>query len=286
MQAKNEFIVETNHLSKRYGRRTVVDDLSFAIKPGQSLGILGPNGAGKTTSIRMLMGLTKPSSGSASIFGLNLAAHLKQIHSRIGVVFEKPNLFENLSGYENLAIFCRLYNQPLSLIKPLLERMDLWERAAEPVKVYSKGMRQRILILRALIHQPQLLFLDEPCSGLDPVSSRIIRDYLLELKKSGVTILLTSHDMEEVDELCDLIGFINHGKLMVLADKNQLKTEYGHNSLKVVYRSGNELKEKILTPSRENLLHLNYLYANGLVISVRSMEASLSEIFRKLSGLT
>ncbi len=280
-----EYILETNGLSKKYGRRSVVDDLSFKIRPGQTLGLLGPNGAGKTTTIRMLMGLAKPSSGSASIFGLNLATHIKQIHCRIGVVFEKPNLFENLSGYENLSVFCRLYNQPLSLIKPLLERMDLWERAAEPVKIYSKGMRQRILILRALVHQPQLLFLDEPCSGLDPVSSRIIRDYLLELKKSGVTILLTSHDMEEVDELCDLIGFINHGKLIVLADKNQLKTEYGHSSLKIVYRNGNELVEEILNPSQANLLRLNDLYDNEQVISVHSMEASLSEIFRKLSGL-
>lgn len=286
MNSDYQYILETNGLSKKYGRRTVVHDLSFKIKPGQTLGLLGPNGAGKTTTIRMLMGLAKPSSGSASIFGLNLTNQLKQIHSRIGVVFEKPNLFENLSGYENLAIFCRLYHQPVALIKPLLERMELWERAAEPLKVYSKGMRQRILILRALVHQPQLLFLDEPCSGLDPVSSRIIRDYLLELKKSGVTILLTSHDMEEVDELCDLIGFINHGKLIVLEEKNRLKTEYGHNSLKVVYRSGNELNEKTLAPSRENLLHLNDLYANNLVVSVHSMEASLSEIFRKLSGLT
>ena len=280
-----EYILETNGLSKKYGRRTVVDDLSFKIRPGQTLGLLGPNGAGKTTTIRMLMGLAKPSSGSASIFGFNLATHIKQIHSRIGVVFEKPNLFENLSGYENLAIFCRLHNQPPTLVKPLLERMELRERAAEPVKVYSKGMRQRILILRALVHQPQLLFLDEPCSGLDPVSSRIIRDYLLELKKSGVTILLTSHDMEEVDELCDLIGFINHGKLMVLADKNQLKNEYGHNSLKVIYRNGAELSETILVPSRENLLRLNDLYAKELVVSVHSMEASLSDIFRKLSSL-
>ena len=285
MNRSFEYILETKGLSKKYGRRSVVDDLSFKIRPGQTLGLLGPNGAGKTTTIRMLMGLAKPSSGSASIFGFNLATHIKQIHSRIGVVFEKPNLFENLSGYENLAIFCHLHNQPPTLVKPLLERMELRERAAEPVKVYSKGMRQRILILRALVHQPQLLFLDEPCSGLDPVSSRIIRDYLLELKKSGVTILLTSHDMEEVDELCDLIGFINHGKLMVLADKNQLKNEYGHNSLKVIYRNGAELSETILVPSRENLLRLNDLYAKELVVSVHSMEASLSDIFRKLSGL-
>ncbi len=282
-----DYTLETNHLSKKYGNRLVVDDLSFNVKPGQTLGLLGPNGAGKTTTIRMLMGLTKPSSGSASIFGLDLTKQLKQIHTQIGVVFEKPNLFDNLSGYQNLATFCRLYNQPLSLIPPLMERMDLWKRAHEPVKVYSKGMRQRILILRALVHQPQLLFLDEPCSGLDPVSSRIIRDYLLELKKSGVTILLTSHDMEEVDELCDLIGFINNGKLMVLSDKNELKTQYGQNSLKVVYRnSENELFEEMLTPTLENLLRLSNLYAKEQVVSVHSMEASLSEIFRKLSALT
>ncbi len=280
-----QYIIETQHLFKKYGKRTVVDDLSFKVTPGQTLGLLGPNGAGKSTTIRMLMGLTKPTSGSATIFGFNLDTQLKQIHSQIGVVFEKPNLFENLSGYQNLSIFCRLYNQPLSLIEPLLKRMDLWERAAEPVKVYSKGMRQRILILRALVHQPKLLFLDEPCSGLDPVSARIIRDYLLELKKSGVTILLTSHDMEEVDELCDLIGFINNGKLIVLSDKNALKAEYGQSSLKVVYQKGDELTEVILTPSPENLLHLSELYTKQQVVSVHSMEASLSEIFRKLNVL-
>ena len=283
----SKYIIEVNQLSKKYRQRTVVDKLSFLVEPGQTLGLLGPNGAGKTTTIRMLMGLTKPTSGSAAIFGLNLTTQPKQIHSRIGVVFEKPNLFENLSGYENLATFCRLYNQPLSLIKPLLERMDLWKRRSEPVKIYSKGMRQRIIILRALIHQPRLLFLDEPCSGLDPVSARIIRDYLLELKQSGVAILLTSHDMEEVDELCDLIGFINNGKLMALSDKNRLKTEYGSYSLKVTYQNEDQPQpiQEIMTPSSENLLRLSELYSKGQIISVHSTEASLSDIFQKLSAL-
>lgn len=279
-------IIETIHLSKKYDKRLVVDDLSFKIKPGQTLGLLGPNGAGKSTTIRMLMGLTRPTSGTATIFGLNLTTQIKQIHSQIGVVFEKPNLFENLSGYENLATFCRLYQRPLSLIKPLLERMDLWDRANEPVRIYSKGMRQRILILRALVHQPKLLFLDEPCSGLDPVSSRIIRDYLLELKETGVTILLTSHDMEEVDELCDLIGFINNGKLITLSDKNTLKTEYGSCSIKIVYYKDNQLSHDVFTPTPENFLRISELYSNHQVVSLHSMEASLSEIFRKLSALS
>ncbi|NLW47940.1 MAG: ABC transporter ATP-binding protein [Firmicutes bacterium] len=280
-----DYIIETTHLTKKYGKRLAVDDLSFQIKPGQTLGLLGPNGAGKSTTIRMLMGLAKPTSGSATIFGLDLTTQTKQIQSQIGVVFEKPNLYENLSGYENLATFCRLFKRPLSLIRPLLERMDLWDRATEPVKVYSKGMRQRILILRALVHQPQLLFLDEPCSGLDPVSSRIIRDYLLDLKQSGVTILLTSHDMEEVDELCDLIGFINNGKLIALSEKNTLKAAYGSYSIKIIYRKDHELIQEVMIPTPENLLRLSELYSSHQVVSLHSMEASLSETFRKLSAL-
>ncbi|HBE79257.1 MAG TPA: ABC transporter ATP-binding protein, partial [Firmicutes bacterium] len=248
MNALSETITVT-HLSKQYDKRTVVDDLSFTVKSGQTLGLLGPNGAGKSTTIRILMGLSHPTAGAVNILGFDLHKDTKKIHQQIGVVFEKPNLFENLSGYQNLAIFCKLYDKPLSTIQPLLKRMDLWERAHDPVKVYSKGMKQRILILRALIHEPRLLFLDEPCSGLDPVSSRVIRDYLLELKAQGMTILLTSHDMEEVDELCDMIGFINCGRLIVLEETHRLKEKYGSSMLKVEYYETGELRKELLAPN-------------------------------------
>ncbi|HBF39493.1 MAG TPA: ABC transporter ATP-binding protein, partial [Firmicutes bacterium] len=158
-------IIAVSNLSKLYDKHRVVDNLSFTIQSGQTLGLLGPNGAGKSTTMRILMGLSRPSAGKATILGFDLQKETKKIHNQIGVVFEKPNLFENLSGYQNLAIFCRLYNQPLTNIQPLLERMNLWERAHDPLKEYSKGMKQRILILRALIHSPKILFLDEPCSG-------------------------------------------------------------------------------------------------------------------------
>jgi ABC-2 type transport system ATP-binding protein len=276
--------ITVNALTKTYGRRTVVDRVSFTLPRGQTLGLLGPNGAGKSTTIRMLMGLTRPTSGSATILGYDLHTQSKQIQAQIGVVFEKPNLFENLSAYRNLAFFCRLHSRPTSLVRPLLERMELWDRAHDPVKIFSKGMRQRVLILRALVHQPQLLFLDEPCSGLDPVSSRIIRDYLLELKAQGITILLTSHDMEEVDELCDLIGFINHGQLITLAPKQELKAAYGSCHLKVICRDGSATCEAILDPTTE-LPQLETWYRENRVISVRSAEATLAEIFRKLSDL-
>jgi ABC-2 type transport system ATP-binding protein len=277
-------IIKVANLSKQYGKHIVVDNLSFTVKSGQTLGLLGPNGAGKTTTMRILMGLSHPTTGTAHIMDFDLQKEVKKIHAQIGVVFEKPNLFENLSGYQNLAIFCKLYDQPLTAIQPLLERMDLWERAHDPVKVYSKGMKQRILILRALIHRPRMLFLDEPCSGLDPVSSRIIRDYLLELKAQGMTILLTSHDMEEVDELCDLIGFINHGRLIVLAETHVLKEKYGHAMLKVLYYEEKEIREELLAPTTDNLLRIRDLYAEKRIVSVHSMEATLAEIFRKLSS--
>jgi ABC-2 type transport system ATP-binding protein len=271
-------------LSKAYGRRLVVDHVSFTLRRGETLGLLGPNGAGKSTTMRMLMGLIRPTSGSASILNYDLHTQTKQIQARIGVVFEKPNLFENLSGYQNLTLFCQLHRQPVALVRPLLERMDLWERAHDPVKIYSKGMRQRILIIRALVHRPQVLFLDEPCSGLDPVSSRMIRDYLLELKAQGITILLTSHDMEEVDELCDAIGFINHGKLITLAPKQDLKATYGSSQLKVTYRDGPDIRDVLLDPLTD-LPQLTAWYQENRVVAVRSTEASLAEIFRKLSSL-
>jgi len=270
-------------LSKNYGQRRAVDQLSFRLNYGQTLGLLGPNGAGKSTTIRMLMGLSRPTSGKAEILGYNLLTEVKKIHSQIGVVFEKPNLFENLTGFQNLALFCKMHQQPKSQIRPFLEKMDLWERAHDPIKTYSKGMRQRILILKALIHQPKLLFLDEPCSGLDPVSARIIRDYLLELKKKGITILLTSHDMEEVDELCDLIGFINHGKLITLETPMLLKTKYGRSSLQITYRTDEKIITEELTPTNENMARITTLYHEARIISVHSMEATLSEIFQKLS---
>lgn len=279
-------ILKVSHLTKKYGTRTAVNQLSFEVYAGQILGLLGPNGAGKTTTMRMLMGLSRPTSGKIEIFGRDLNSNLQSIHAQIGVVFEKPNLFENLSAYQNLAIYAKLYGQPLSQIQPLLERMNLGDRSGDPVKTFSKGMKQRILILRALVHHPKLLFLDEPASGLDPVSARIIWDYLKEQTSQGVTVILTSHDMEEVDQLCDRIGFINHGQLIRLAETEQLKSEFGEAKLRVTRRGPHqEIITEILEPSPVNFQQIQKWYAEGQIISVHSMEASLSEIFQKLSRI-
>ncbi len=275
-------IISVNRLTKKYGERIAVNDISFRLYPGQVLGLLGPNGAGKTTTMRMLMGLSKPSSGSVTVFGHDTRTHAKLIHSRIGVVFERSNLFENLSAYQNLALFCRLYDTPLSAIQPLLERMDLWSRVQDPVKSFSKGMKQRLLICRALIHRPPLLFLDEPASGLDPVSSKIIWDYLKEQITGGTTIVLTSHDMTEVEELCDMIGFMNQGHLITFEKTNILKARFGQPTIRVTFQSDQGMAVETLEPTLQNLQRIQSLYAEKRVINLRSMEASLTEIFQKL----
>ena len=275
-------IITVNHLTKKYGERIAVNDISFSLYPGQVLGLLGPNGAGKTTTMRMLMGLSQPSSGSITIFGHDIRTDAKLIHPRIGVVFERSNLLENLSAYQNLALFCRLYDTPLSEIQPLLERMDLWSRAQEPVKNFSKGMKQRLLISRALIHRPPLLFLDEPASGLDPISAKIIWDYLKEQAAHGTTIILTSHDMVEVDELCDMIGFINQGHLITFERTSVLKSQYGQGTIRITYQSEQGIAVENLEPTPENLQRIHSLYAEKRIINLRSMEASLAEIFQKL----
>lgn len=276
-------IIRVENLTKQYGERLAVDHLSFGLNRGQILGLLGPNGAGKTTTMRMLTGLSLPTSGRIEIFGLNTATDLKKIHSQIGVVFDQPNLLENLSAYQNLALFCKLYGQSRAEIKPLLQKMDLWARAHDPVKHYSKGMRQRVLLLRALVHHPRLLFLDEPASGLDPLSSKIIWDYLQEEKRRGLTVVLTSHDMEEIDQLCDQIGFINHGRLITAGETAELKQKYGHQKLKVIYRQDDTTKVEIMDPSPETFSLIRQFYEQQRIISIHSMEASLTEIFHKLS---
>jgi len=280
-RVKNILVV--SGLCKSFKERKAVDNISFSLEKGQTMGLLGPNGAGKTTLLQMLAGLSPPTAGSATVFGYDLIREVKEVQARIGVVFEQANLFEELSAYQNLALFCRLYARPLARIQPLLERMGLWERAYEPVKNFSRGLKQRLLILRALIHRPPLLLLDEPCACLDPVSSRIIRNYLLELKNRGVSMLLASHNLEDVESLCDKVCFINRGRLVLLDTPSQLKITHANPMLRVVYRAADgSTKEELAQPTLKNLWRISELYNEGRVLSVHSSEGSLNEVFQKV----
>lgn len=215
--------IEVQNLSHRYGQILALDDVSFTVEPGEVFGFLGPNGAGKTTTLRILTGQLRPSSGQARVAGCDVVNEREQLKPRIGVVFEHQNLYERLSARENLAFSAGLYGAPRKNIQEVLALIGLQERAGDPLKTYSNGMKQRLLIGRALLHKPQVLFLDEPTRGLDPNISREIRSLVAGLGQQGVTIFLTTHYMEEADRLCRRVAILDRGRIVALDQPGNLK---------------------------------------------------------------
>ena len=202
--------IETHNLTRKFGERTAVDNLSLEIPAGSVFGFLGPNGAGKTTTVRMLSALIAPTNGEAAVAGHRLGSENEAIRRSVGILTETPGLYDRLSARENLLFFARLYDVEARRASEQVERylrdLELWERRNDKVAGFSKGMRQKLAIARALLHEPPVVFLDEPSSGLDPEAARMVRDFIKTLRSEGRTIFLTTHNLEEADELADLIG--------------------------------------------------------------------------------
>lgn len=202
--------IEISGLTRVFGERPAVQDLTLDIPAGSVFGFLGPNGAGKTTTVRMLAALIAPSSGSARIAGHELGQEDEQIRRAVGILTETPGLYDRLSARQNLLFFARLYGldgqKAQGQVERYLRLLGLWERRDERVGGFSKGMRQKLAIARALLHEPEIVFLDEPTSGLDPEAARTVRQFITELRSEGRTIFLTTHNLHEADELCDLVG--------------------------------------------------------------------------------
>ncbi len=220
-------VIDVRGLSKRYGQFTAVDDITFSVHPGEVFGFLGPNGVGKTSTIRILTGLSRATEGSCRVFGEEMSPDNRRIRGRIGVVFEEPNLYARLSGWENLQFFATLYGAERRKITDLMEEFQLAETGKKPVANYSKGMKQRLLICRALLSDPDLLVLDEPTSGLDLASVELIRSRIQSFAKVGKTVFMSTHSLEEADELCGRVAFLNHGKIITEGDPAALKLRYG-----------------------------------------------------------
>lgn len=210
----NDQIIVTNELTKKYKKHTSVDRLNLRIERGQIYGFLGPNGAGKTTTIRMLLGLIKPTKGSIEIFGQNLIKHRLQILQRIGSLVESPTYYGNLTGYENLEAIRRLRDIPEKRVNEVLEIVRLTKVANRLTKEYSLGMKQRLGIAAALLSSPDLLILDEPTNGLDPSGIQEMRELIKELPKSGMSVLVSSHLLSEIDQMATQVGIINNGKMI------------------------------------------------------------------------
>jgi ABC-2 type transport system ATP-binding protein len=219
--------IEVHHLSRDYDGLRALDNISFDVAPGEVLGFLGPNGAGKTTAIKVLTGQLRPTSGRARVAGCDVVEERAGLQPNIGVVFEHQNLYQRLSARDNLLFAARLYGVNRGRVDTVLDQVGLAGRARKRVSKYSNGMRQRLLIARALIHEPQVLFLDEPTRGLDPHAARDIRAIVTGMAGQGVTVFLTTHYMEEADRLSDRVAIVDRGRIVALDTPANLKAGAG-----------------------------------------------------------
>jgi len=219
--------IEVTDLTRNYDGLKAVDGISFSVEPGEIFGFLGPNGAGKTTTIRMLTGQLLPTSGTAKVAGYDIVTERQKLKPKIGVVFDNQNLYERMSARENLIFYARLYRISKTCVNEVLTQVGLSERAGDKVMKYSNGMKQRLMIARSLLHEPEVLFLDEPTRGLDAHIARDIRGIVANLAKGGMTVFLTTHYMEEADQLSQRVAFLDQGRIVALDTPAQLKADYG-----------------------------------------------------------
>jgi ABC-2 type transport system ATP-binding protein len=301
--------IETSDLTRTFGQRLAVDKLTLKIPSGAVFGFLGPNGAGKTTTVRMLAALIAPTGGAALVNGQPLGAGNDAIRRAVGILTETPGLYEQLTAWQNLRFFAQLYGleQPRAATQTerYLRMLGLWERRDDRVGGFSKGMRQKIAIARALLHEPAIVFLDEPTAGLDPEASRMVRDFVKELRAEGRTIFLTTHNLPEADELCDLIGIFRTQLLRLDTPANLRAGLFGRGTQvrlagdtarwvalvqdlpfvrEVAVRDG-ALAIKLDDPDAQNPLLIQALVAAGASIRyVEPIEHSLEDVYLELVG--
>lgn len=284
--------IEAQHLARSFGATKAVVDVSLQVAPGSIFGLLGPNGAGKTTTVRLLSGQIEPHAGTARVGSCDIVKEHQRLKEVIGVVFEDQNLYERLSARLNLEFSCWLYNLPATRVDEVLTLVGLRERAKEPVRTFSNGMRQRLMIARALLHRPKVLFLDEPGRGLDPVAAHKIHQTIQQLSQEGMTILLTTHIMEEADQLCEKIAFIIHGTIVACDTPRNLKLAHGKRAMTVTLKQpsahseGYQFDEKVLRldDSDDQQLLMCWL-REGRVQAIHTAEATLEEIFFEIAGV-
>lgn len=298
-------------LTKRFNAIVAVDHVSFRIGEGEVFGLLGPNGAGKTTTIRMLACLIYPSEGSALVGGYSITREPNKVREIVGILTENPSLYERLTAYENLWFFAEAYGlsdlrERDGRIRELLEFFDLWERRNDKTGVFSRGMKQKLAIARALVHRPPIIFLDEPTAGLDPESSKEIRNLVSRLSRhEKCTILLCTHRLEDAEKLCNRVMIINRGKNIAIGTLEELSRLVGKPVLQIGLRSISqniidslkalkEVKEVFVDPE-SCILTLNLddesatpgivkevVHAGGLILSVNLVYPSLEEVYLKL----
>lgn len=262
-----------------------VQNMTFEVEEGEIFGFLGPSGAGKSTTQSILFGLLELQRGEVSIDGVNVKKLSNDFFNMIGVSFEAPNVYKNLTAIENLRFYSKMFNVPTEDPEVLLKEVGLGNDMNKKASKYSKGMLQRLVFARSMINNPKIWFLDEPTSGLDPETASKIKAIIKKKKEQGTTIFLTTHNMNIADELCDRVAFVNDGKIILIDSPQKLKLEYGQRSVKVDFKEDGKLKtEHISLTDREGQIKLQNLVETGNIITIHSQEATLEEIFISVVG--
>lgn len=304
--------IEVEHLSKRFDSYQALSDINFSVKDGETFGFLGPNGAGKTTTIRILTGISTPTEGTATIFGRNIVRETVTARKLMGIVPETSNIYDDLTAWQNLMFSAEMYGVSKGVRekrgRELLELFGLWERRNDGARGFSKGMKRRLTIAMGLINDPRLLFLDEPTSGLDVQSNLIIRDVINSLSSQGVTIFLTTHNIEEANLTCDRVAIINKGRIAAIDTPEKLKgTIQSVQSVEVAFdrvaleqvedlrhipmvsevrKEGDKLRLFTEDPPAVIASIMEYARTHdNRVISVNTYGPSLEDVFIKLTGL-
>lgn len=269
-------IVVSNNIVKTFGTKIALNKINFEIKEGEIFGFLGPSGSGKTTMINILTGQLLQDGGNSQLLGKDSHSLNSTDLEKIGIVSDKSGFYEKLSLEKNLLLYAKLYGVNLNRVDELLNKVGLLESKSILAEQLSTGMKQRMLLARALINQPKILFLDEPTSGLDPTTSKSIHELLVDLKENGTTIFLTTHDMNEATLLCDNLALLNKGKLIEQGNPADIIQKYNTNKrIKVIYKNR---EERIFDFSELTKLNVND------IISIHSCEPTLEEIFIELTG--
>jgi ABC-2 type transport system ATP-binding protein len=279
--------IQTNQLSRSFGTLKAVDRLTLDIQRGTVFGFLGPNGSGKTTTIRLLLGLLDADEGQAQVLNFDVRKQAGEVHTRSGALLEHHGLYERLSAVDNLDYYGRIWHMSKAereqRIRELLEPVGLYERRNEPIGRWSRGMKQKLAVARTLMHRPELVFLDEPTAGLDPVASAALREDLEMLaSREGVTIFLTTHNLAEAEKLCNQVGVINHGQLLALGSPTDLRSR---TSAPRLYVTGQGFSSQVIDGLRGNALVSRVQQHNGqVVMDLNDMTRSHEIVTRLVSA--
>ncbi len=272
-------------LYKDYGSKKALQGIDFSVKEGEIFGLLGPNGAGKTTTLKILTGQLLPTAGGAEVMGQSPWERPDDLRREMGILPEQTNHYERLTVKQNLKLFQRLHGVEGRAVQEIIKEVELESHQNMKAGKLSRGLKQRLLLARTLLHKPRLLFLDEPTGGLDPGSASNLHRLLKKLNQDGITIILTSHNMEEVDRLCGRVAFLDHGQIVAGGSPQELKLQYGEKRLEVMVEEddGEKLYQLDLN-GEESGERVREWMEQSRVLSIHSIEPSLADIFIKVTG--